>query len=487
MTTDRLANSGIETAEGLRREGNVMIATAEPLAGGRPVAGRLSGAGLMGFAAPGLCIGALSVAVSVYLTNYYAAHFGLGLSAVGLAFMVLRLVDMLVDPMLGLAMDRTRTRLGRYRVWLLASLVVLVPGVLFLFDPPGRVDATWLVGWLAVYYLGLSMIVLSHAAWGSVMAAAYHERSRVFGAIQMLSIIGGALVLVIPAVHDPLLASIGLPRTSISAVGLMGWCIGLMALGGVALAAWSTPEQVLAGEQAPGFGIRDYLQMLLRPDMGRIVAAELCLNLGPGWMSALYLFFMRDVMGFGLAPASLLLLDYFICGVAGAATMSWVARRLGKHRTLMLVATLYSGGLMALALIPRGAFPLVFLQMSYVGFLAGSFPLLTRAMVADVGDAVRLELGSPRNGLLYSMITTSQKFGVALSIGVSFTLLGWVGYHAHETATNTPDAIVGLKLVFIVVPIIAALTGALCFVGYALDARRHDQIRIALEARDTQS
>ena len=48
--------------------------------------------------------------------------------------------------------------------------------------------------------------------------------------------------------------------------------------------------------------------MLFRPDMGRLVAAELCLTLGPGWMSALYLFFMRDVMGFGLAPASLLLL-----------------------------------------------------------------------------------------------------------------------------------------------------------------------------------
>jgi Na+/melibiose symporter-like transporter len=464
-----------------------MSSEAAANAGGPSVASRLNGPALVGFAAPGLCIGAISVAVSVYLTHYYAAHFGLGLAAVGLAFMALRLVDMLVDPLLGLAMDRTRTRLGRYRVWLAASLLVLVPGVLMLFDPPGPVDVVWLVGWLAVYYLGLSMVVLAHAAWASVIAAAYHERSRVFGTIQVLSIIGGASVLTMPALHDGLLLRVGLPVTTISAVGLMGAFIVLLALGGVGLAVVSAPEQVLTGRHAPAFGLKDYVQMLFRPDMGRLVAAEFCLTLGPGWMSALYLFFMRDVMGFALAPASVLLLVYMIFGIAGAATMSWVARRLGKHRTLMAVSVLYAAGLAALLIIPRGVFGAMFAQMSYVGFFAGSFPLLTRAMVADVGDAVRLDLGSPRNGLLYSMVTTSQKFGVALSIGVSFSLLGWVGYRAQEQVVNTADAVDGLKLVFIIVPVVFALLGTLCFVGYALDARKHDQIRLALEALESPS
>lgn len=462
-----------------------MSSTTAPVIGDSETTDRLSTAGLLGFAAPGLCIGAISVAVSVYLTHYYAAHFGLGLSAVGLAFMALRLLDMMVDPILGLAMDRTRTSMGRYRVWLVASLVVLIPGVVFLFDPPGRVDVTWLVAWLAVYYLGLSMVVLSHAAWASVIAAAYHERSRVFGAIQILSIVGGILVLLIPTLHDSLLRSVGVETTAITAVGLMGLFIVVLAVFGVGLAAVSAPEQVLTGEQAAAFGLKDYVQMLFRPDMGRVVAAEFCLTLGPGWMSALYLFFMRDAMGFALAPASLLLLVYFISGVAGAATLSWVARRVGKHQTLMTVAILYSFGLMALLVIPKGNFAAMFAQMAYVGFFAGGFPLLTRAMVADVGDAVRLDLGSPRNGLLYSMVTTSQKFGVALSIGVSFTLLGWVGYRAEEAAVNTPVAIDGLKLVFVLVPILFAWIGALCFVGYALNAQRHDQIRSALEARET--
>ena len=364
-------------------------------------------------------------------------------------------------------------------------MVVLIPGVVFLFDPPGRVDVTWLVAWLAVYYLGLSMVVLSHAAWASVIAAAYHERSRVFGAIQILSIVGGILVLLIPTLHDGLLRGVGVETTAITAVGLMGLFIVVLAVFGVGLAAVSAPEQVLTGEQAAAFGLKDYVQMLFRPDMGRVVAAEFCLTLGPGWMSALYLFFMRDAMGFALAPASLLLLVYFISGVAGAATLSWVARRVGKHQTLMTVAILYSFGLMALLVIPKGNFAAMFAQMAYVGFFAGGFPLLTRAMVADVGDAVRLDLGSPRNGLLYSMVTTSQKFGVALSIGVSFTLLGWVGYRAEEAAVNTPVAIDGLKLVFVLVPILFAWIGALCFVGYALNAQRHDQIRSALEARET--
>jgi Na+/melibiose symporter-like transporter len=76
---------------------------------------------------------------------------------------------------------------------------------------------------------------------------------------------------------------------------------------------------------------------------------------------------------------------------------------------------------------------------------------------------------------------------VALSIGVSFSLLGWVGYRAQEQVVNTADAVDGLKLVFIIVPVVSALLGTLCFVGYALDARKHDQIRLALEALESPS
>ena len=96
---------------------------------------------LFAFALPGLPIGALAVALSVYLPRYYASHIGLSLAAVGVAFMAVRLVDMCFDPVIGVIMDRTRTRLGRYRVWLLGRRAAARHAGLHAVPGAGRRDA----------------------------------------------------------------------------------------------------------------------------------------------------------------------------------------------------------------------------------------------------------------------------------------------------------------------------------------------------------
>ena len=137
----------------------------------KPDDGRLSLARLAAFATPGLPIGALAIGLSVFLPPYYAGHFGLGLAAVGGAFGLVRLIDMLFDPFIGVMMDRTATRLGRYRPWLLLGAPVLMLAVFMLFLPPFKPDLIYLVAWLFVYYVGVSLITLAHISWASVIAA----------------------------------------------------------------------------------------------------------------------------------------------------------------------------------------------------------------------------------------------------------------------------------------------------------------------------
>jgi Na+/melibiose symporter-like transporter len=448
-----------------------------PVAG--PAHDRLTTPALLGFSMPGLCIGALAVALTVYLPRYYAGHFALGLPAVGLAFMIVRLVDVLIDPMIGIAMDHTRTRLGRYRVWLAAGAPVLMGGVYMLFDPPGAVSYGYLVGWLFIYYVGTSLILLSHAAWASVVAAAYDERSRVFGAIQFISLIGAVTALVLPILMARRDGSSG--AGDVAAMGV--FIIVATPLGAV-LALISTPERLAPRDAGQGVTARDYWEMISRPDMARIIIADFCLALGPGWMSALYLFYFHDARGFSVGAASLLLLIYVVAGIPGSMALSWAATRMGKHHTLMAASLGFAAGLILVVFVPKGNFPLAAVLMFFVGFLAAGFTLLDRAMVADVGDAVRLEQGANRVSLLYALINTSQKVAGAISIGFSFTVLGWIGYRAEEGATNTPAAILGMQLVYIIAPVVFVTLGGACFIGYRLDSARHDAIRDALAARD---
>ena len=442
---------------------------------------RLKFPNLVAFAGPNLCIGALAVALGVYLPRYYAAHFGLSLTGVGMAFMAVRLSDTLLDPFIGVAIDRTRTRFGRYRPWLVLGTPVLMVAVFMLFVPPGAVSYVYLFGWLLCYYIGTSLITLSHASWASAIAAKYDERSRVFGVIQLLGVVGATAALILPVVMAHKNGSSGQGD-----VPAMGWFVIVSAAGGVLLALLFTPERV-TNEPPEPTRLAEYWRMVSRPDMRRIIIADFCLALGPGWMAATYLFYFHDARGFSIKTASLLLLIYVVAGLLGAAVMSWVATRLGKHRTIMIAAVGYSLGLIGQAFLPKNHFEMAAPFMFLMGFLASSFPLLDRAMVADVGDAVRLEQGVNRVSLLYAMITTSQKVATALAIGFSFNVLGLIGYKAKEGAVNTPQAIFGMECVYLLVPIVFVMIGGLCYIGYKLDGRRHAEIRTALAEADAQT
>ncbi len=431
---------------------------------------------LLAFALPGLPVGGLAVALGVYLPRYYASHIGLSLAAVGAAFGLVRIVDMGFDPILGLIMDHTRTRIGRYRVWMLASAPLLGIPVYMLFLAPAGVQLPYLIGWLFLYYIGFSVIALSQASWAAVIASRYHDRSRVFGTIQVVGTIAATVVLVV---------ALGLSKNSVAAVQVMGWFIVIVTPLGIAAATIFTPERIVTEHSSEKVTLRDYWEMITWPDMRRIVAAAFCLTMGPGWMSAMYLFYFQDSRGFSFKVATLLLALYIVAGVAGAAVLSWLATRLGKHRALMIASTGYSLGLVAIALIPRGALVPAAALMFMLGFLAAGFQLLGRAMCADVGDAIRLAKGKHRQGLLYAMCTSAEKIASALAITFSFTILGLVGYQSREGAHNTPAAIHNLELVYILGPITFVMLGGACYIGYKLDHKRHAEIRDALAARES--
>ena len=431
---------------------------------------------LFAFSLPGLPIGALAVALSVYLPRYFASHIGLSLVAVGAAFGAVRLVDMCFDPFIGLAMDHTKTRLGRYRLWLLLSAPLLAIPVYMLFLAPTGVPLTYLIGWLFIYYLGTSLVTLSHASWASVVASKYNDRSRVFGTIQVTSIIAATAVLGV---------ALAFAKDSVHAVQAMGWFIVIVTPLGILTASLFTPERIVVEHSTERVTLRDYWEMVTWPDMLRIVASAFCLTLGPGWMSAMYLFYFHDSRGFSFQVSTALLGLYIVAGVFGAAALSWAATRLGKHRTLMAASTVYSLGLIVLSLLPKGALWPAAAMMFLLGFAASGFVLLGRAMCADVGDAVRLAKGKHRQSLLFALMTSVEKIASALSITLTFTILAFVGYKAKEGVHNTPQAIHNLELVYLLGPITFVMLGGACYFGYKLDRKRHAEIRTELDARDS--
>ena len=422
-------------------------------------------------------LGALAVAVSVYIPPFFASHLGVNLTLIGVAFFVVRMLDLGVDPVLGLVMDRTRTRFGRYRVWVLIGGPILMAAVYALFEAPSGIGLPYLIFWLLVFYLGNSILGLGHSAWAATLATEYHQRSRIFGILAAAGVIGAMTVLVIP---------IGAAHFGLSEAGgvkAMGWFIFAMIPVVVLLVALRTPEHI-ARTAPEHFQFKDYLSLITKPDLLRLFLAQMALTLGPGWMSALYMFFFTDSRGFSTEQASALLLVYVVAGILGAPLTARLAMRFSKHRTLMVTTTAYSLGLCTVMFLPKGSMSFGIPMMFWQGFMAAGFDLMIRAMLADVADEVRLEQGQERLSLIYALNALANKIASAFAIVLTFPLLAQIGFNPADGAVNTEGAIRGLELAFIVGPIVFVMLGGACVLGWKLDADKHATIREELERRD---
>lgn len=440
---------------------------------------RRSNAVLAAFSGPCLPLAAFGVALPVTLPEYYATHVGLSIGVVGVVFMAVRLIDIAFDPLAGWGMDRTRTRFGRYRPWMAASTPILMLAALMVFVSvrPGA-GPVYLFAWLLVLYVGFSIGTLAQLGWASVLAPEYDQRSRVYAWWQVFNIIGVIAILVLPAA----VIQLGL-GDYIAGVHIMGWAIIAALPLTIVLALMRAPEPVNAGA-APHGGFGAYLALLKRKTVVKLLTCDLLLGVAPGITGSLLFFFFDQVKGYGRAEASLFMLLYFVGGLVGAPIWARLANRVGKDKALAVASLIFAGLYFAATLLPGGKFGLTAVAMFIAGlpYAAGLF--LLRAMMADAGDEVRLETGVDRTGLMFSILSATTKIGHVLAL-IPYLILQAVGFQAiAPVGGNSATSLLVLQGLFIAAPAVLIALAAWVLKGYPLTPARHEQIRLALAARD---
>ncbi len=429
------------------------------------------------FSVPTIPISALGLAVAVYLPNYFAGHLQVPMAVIGTVWGLVRILDLPVDVFLAMFMDHTRTRLGRYRLWLLIGAPVTMISLYALFMAPVGFSGSYLFIWLFVLALGTSIQGLAHQAWTATLAPHYDDRSRLFGLINAVGVVGTLAAMIV------LIAGPSLGLSNAGSVQACGWSIILAVPLCSLVAAVAAPEYV-APNLARRPKISDYLEVLTKPDLLRLFLSQLCLSLGPNWMSAIYLYYFEQSRGFTGQQASILLAIYILVQIPGAGLSAVMAKRISKHRTLMVTAAGFSLGLLSIFILPKANMGLTIPFMAFSGVMSAGFGMMIQAMLADVGDEIRLTQGRQRMSLVYSVNTLATKIAGAASIFLTFNLLPALGFNGREGAVNTPAAIHNLDLAFLLGPFIFVMLGGACVIGWRLNSTRHDAIRAALEARD---
>ena len=230
----------------------------------------------------------------VHLPKFYGDHLGVPLASLGFLLLALRLVDGVLDPLLGAWSDRARSRKP-----LIASAVpVLALGMVALFAPPVTEGETLLLAWLAaalfVVYLTFSLATINHGAWGAELSSDPTERTRITAAREGLALVGVVIASVAPGFLGG--EVVGLPR--------FAWGFAAACVACAAITLWFAPDAPHA-KVARAPVLAELRAALSDPLFARLLTVFMVNGIASAPPATLVLFFVADVLRGGSAPGPL--------------------------------------------------------------------------------------------------------------------------------------------------------------------------------------
>jgi len=378
---------------------------------------------LFAYALPSSGIGTLLFLNSMLLLQYATEVLFVAPAFVGAVLFSARVWDAITDPLVGNLSDRTRSRLGRRRPWMLASILPIFAMVVMLWSPPESLSDRALEVWLAVavigFYTATTIFYVPYQSLGAELSKDYHERTRIFGAQQAVQIAGTLVAAlfytwVMYWAEDPRAAARG-----------MAVALGSFMAISVVLAVRNVQER--AEHQGRG---------------GRYVV--------PGLM---------------FVPVTVRL-----------------SRSFGKLRTVRAGLCCQALGFVLLATLGPGDFWLAcaFVSVMSIGSVAGA--VIAPSLQSDVIDWDDLQSGERKEGAYFAVRSFVTKIGFGTGPLVVGLLLQWTGFDPGGGLDDR--AVFGMRMLIGPIPAATALIGAVVIGFMRLDEAEHAKVRAALDARD---
>lgn len=447
---------------------------------------------------------------SYYLPFFYSNIFGLSLAHAGTLVLVTKLYDAVSDPVMGLIADRTNTRWGKYRPYLLwIAIPFAVAGVLAFFTPQTDNYTFKHVYAYVTYILMMTVYTAINVPYGAmlgVMTDDSREKS-VFSSFRMFFAFIGSFIAM--GSFEPLLKLRQSIQGTLPAEWTLAdstpadWTIAVSVIGIVCavlfiLSFMMTREHVTEAEMAKA-PVRENFDETAKTSVAEDLKA-LVAN-GPWWMLlgggiAILLFncvrggaaayYFADVLGTNaIFTLALFLTVGEISQLVGVVVTVPVSEKIGKKATFLLVlvaVTVLSIIVAFLPETPAGMWALLVSQILICIAIGINSPLLW-SMFADVADYSELKNGRASTGLIFSSSSMAQKFGAAFGSAIVLWVLMAFGYDNAKGAVQTPEALATIKALISWIPAIGSAAGIAIMLGYPLTDKKMSDIRQELSKK----
>jgi glycoside/pentoside/hexuronide:cation symporter, GPH family len=376
---------------------------------------------LLAYSSPALPLAFLALPFIVMAPEFYAKDMGLPLAWVGYAFLVIRIVDALADPVTGWLCDRFRPGFGRRRLWMALTALPASISVYAAFVPPDNIGITYLLIAGCALSFSWTAMQVPYLAWGAELSRSYEGRTRVVAWRETLTVTGTLLALIIPA----LAPSFGFEDRRAA----LFLCAVLVVIILPLTALWSVsivPEPV--ERSTTRLDLKQSLSLMAQNKPFRTLLATFFINgLANGLPAGLFLLYVAEKLA---APSSAgpLLLLYFISAVIGVPFWLKLAKRTSKHSAWRAGMMMACGGFIFAAILQPGDVMWFALICFITGFALGADVIMPLSIQADVIDLDTEASGEERSGLYLAIWAFASKLALGLSIGIAFPLLSHFGF-----------------------------------------------------------
>lgn len=440
---------------------------------------------------------------SAYLPIFYATVFHLSLEVTGVLMLVTRIWDAVSDPMMGVIADRTSTRWGKYRPYLLwISIPFAVAGVL-LFTKPDFGETGNTVWAFATYILMMTVYTAINVPYSSMLGVMTEDSDEktVFSSFRMFFAYAGSFIVLacweplcnfFAGLQGTLRAGETLTRDPQSwqyAMMVVGVCCFLLFL----LTFAMTRERVRTLPKTTG----------VLADLGSLFSN------GPWWilLGGVLFFNFFNAIRYAAIPfyfttliAREATLSFFsveflfyagiflaigeVANMVGVAVATPVTLAVGKKSTFLWSLLLLIILCVAFYFVPTSgtaAYWTMLLLQVLICVLTGVVSPLVWSMYADISDYAELKFGTASTGLIFSSSSMAQKFGGAFGGAAVMWILAGFGFNTDEGASQTAEAVEGIRLLMSWIPAAVAVLSALFIFIYPLTTQRMKDINARLK------
>lgn len=451
-----------------------------------PQAGKLSFGEKLGYGLGDTASNFFFQSFNVFLLYYYTDVFGLAPAAVGTMFLATRALDAFSDPAMGLIADRTNSRWGKYRPYLLYMAIPYGLCGYAMFIGP---DFT--PGWKLVYaYITYSMMMLAYTAINipysalmGVISPSSDERVKVSSFRFVCAFAAGWVVVTFVT---PLRTILGGGNEE------EGFRLTMMIFAAFSiLLFWvtfaTTRERVKAVVDKPDMKADLSALMQNLPWIALFVSGVFSL-MHIAIRGGAFIYYLKYYVGdegervFLIFDLTAIFMSLGTIALILGVLMTRRLTRRFENRTLIIVLNLINAAISGLFIfIPPEMFWLMVSLYCLGQFIAGPLAPLVFAMNADCADYGEWKTGRRTTGLVFSGSGFAAKMGLAVGAGLAGYILALFGFVANEAQTGT--SLLGIQLMVSLIPAVISLISVAAILLYRLDHASMDRIEIELEQR----